>query len=106
MVERIFAPSPRCLPMSVRVKGLPFCAPRGCRSVITGWAEMLDAETVNAETIQSKTRHLIAHLRTAVQARSSFPTCSPSHYTAGPDRRIHQSPRACYLGKTRRHRYL
>src|SRR5467141_645774 len=99
MVERIFAPSPRFLPVSVSVKGLPFCAPRGCRSVITGCAERLDAEIIDAGTTQSHTRHVIAHLRPAVQARSPFPTCSPSHYTAGPDRRIHQSPRACCLGK-------
>ena len=57
IVERIFAPSPRFLPVTVSVKGLPFCAPRGCKSVITGCAESLNAETINAETINTNTRH-------------------------------------------------
>ena len=55
-VERIFAPSPRFRPVSVSVKGFPCCAPRGCRSVITGWAERLDADPTNTMAIKSDTR--------------------------------------------------
>src|SRR6266566_1321837 len=153
IVERIVAPSPRFLPASVSLKGLPFCAPRGCKSVITGWAERLDAETINAETIKTNTRHdlgacpnnrhattddaeeiqlgirnsefriragpvfnskfqilnsefVIAHLRPAVLGRSSSPTRSPSHDRVEPDRRILRLPRARYLARKPRHRYL
>ena len=62
IVERILA-SPRFLPASVNVKGLPCCAPRGCNSAITGCAERLNAEASNAETVQSNIRHFMAHLR-------------------------------------------